>query len=95
VPARQFWSVTVYDSATQALIRKSPRGSIDSYDSKAEKNADGSLEVYFGPKAPAGKETNWLYTTPGKPWWTFFRFYGPEKPVFDKSWSLPDIEKVN
>jgi hypothetical protein len=23
-----------------------------------------------------------------------FRFYGPEKPLFDKSWKLPDIEKI-
>jgi len=22
-----------------------------------------------------------------------FRFYGPEKPLFDKTWQLPDIEK--
>src|SRR5262249_4139874 len=94
VPARQFWSITVYDSGTQALIRESPRKSIDSYDSKVQKNPDGSLEVYFGPTAPDGKEANWLYTAPGKLWWTYFRFYGPEKAVFDKTWQLPDIERV-
>ena len=23
-----------------------------------------------------------------------FRLYGPEKPFFEKTWKLPDIEKV-
>jgi hypothetical protein len=87
--------MTVYDSDTQAFIRDSPRQSIDSYDTRAQKNDDGSLEIYFGSEAPTGKEANWLYTTPGKQWWTYFRFYGPEKAVFDKSWQLPDIEKVS
>ena len=59
------------------------------------KNADGSVDVYFGPAAPAGKEANWIYTAPDKQWVALFRFYGPEKAVFDKSWQLPDIEKVN
>lgn len=94
VPVNQFWAITVYDSDTQAFIRESPRQSIDSYDTKAQKNPDGSLEIYFGPKPPAGREANWIYTTPGKQWWTYFRFYGPQQAVFDKSWQLPDIEHV-
>jgi hypothetical protein len=94
VPASQFWAVTVYDSETQAFIRQSPRQSIDSYDTNARKNPDGSLDVYFGPRVPRGKDANWLYTASGKPWWTFFRFYGPQEAVLDKTWQLPDIEKM-
>ena len=56
---------------------------MDSFDTKAQKNTDGSVDVYFGPKPPAGKESNWLYTAPGQPWFTYFRFYVPEKAVFD------------
>jgi hypothetical protein len=48
-----------------------------------QKNPDGSVEIYFGPKAPAGKESNWVYTAPGKQWVSIFRFYGPEKAVFE------------
>ena len=48
----------------------------------------------IGPKAPAGQELNWLYTPPGKAWFPWFRFYGPEKAFFDKAWKLPDIERV-
>lgn len=94
VPVKQYWAVTVYDLATAAFIHESPRLAIDSYDQKVQKNTDGSIDVYFGPSAPAGKETNWIYTARGKPWFPFFRFYGPEKAVFDKTWRLPDMERA-
>jgi hypothetical protein len=93
VPAKQFWAVTVYDLGEAAFIREAPRIEVNSYQ-KPQKNDDGSVDVYFGPKSPAGKESNWVYTTPGKTWWAAFRFYGPEKAVFDKTWVLPDIEPV-
>ncbi|MDB5983969.1 MAG: hypothetical protein JWQ69_4984, partial [Pseudomonas sp.] len=28
-------------------------------------------------------------------WFTLFRFYGPDKALFDKSWKLGDIEPVD
>ena len=59
-----------------------------------QKNADGSVDVYFGPKAPAGKESNWVPTNPSGRFEVLFRFYGPEKPLFDKTWRLPDIERI-
>jgi hypothetical protein len=59
------------------------------------KNADGSVDIYIGPKPPAGQKSNWLYTPVGQKWLPWFRVYGPEKAIFDKSWRLPDIEKVN
>ncbi|HEY5867281.1 MAG TPA: DUF1214 domain-containing protein, partial [Candidatus Tectomicrobia bacterium] len=49
--------------------------------------ADGSVDIYFGPTAPVDKERNWIYTEPGKLWFTFFRLYGPEKAVFEKTWA--------
>jgi hypothetical protein len=57
-------------------------------------NADGSVDVYFGPTAPKGKEANWVPTDPSRRFEVLARFYGPQKPLFDKSWRLPDIEKV-
>ena len=93
VPANQYWAVTVYALETAAFIREAPKVTVDSYQN-TQKNADGSIDVYFGPVAPAGKESNWIYTAPGKRWFTLFRFYGPEKALFDKTWKLPDIEQV-
>jgi len=55
------------------------------------KNKDGSVDVYFGP----GKEANWIQTLPGKGWFTYFRFYGPTKAFFDKSWALLDFENTH
>lgn len=93
VPAQQFWAVTVYDQAEANLMRESPKVEVNSYQN-LQKNPDGSVDVYFGPAAPSGQETNWIYTAPGRRWVTLFRFYGPEKLVFDKRWQLPDIEEV-
>jgi hypothetical protein len=66
---------------------------LDSYNQTMKKNADGSVDIYFGPKPPPGKESNWIYTAPGRGWFCGFRLYDPDKPFFDKSWKLPDIEQ--
>lgn len=93
-PVKQYWSVTAYDRETHALIRNMPRASLASISPGAQKNADGSVDVYFGPKAPAGKDSNWVPTDPNRKFDLLFRLYGPEKPLFDKTWKLPDVEKV-
>lgn len=92
VPAKQYWAVTVYDLKTACFILDLPSPGLDSYNQKMRKNADGSADIYFGPKAPAGQENNWVPTAAGKPWFTLFRFYGPDKPLFEKTWKLNDIE---
>jgi hypothetical protein len=93
-PVKQYWSATVYDRATHALIRDMKWSSRSSQTPELQKNADASVDVYFGPKAPAGKECNWVPTKAGGQFEVLFRFYGPEKPLFDKTWKLSDIEKI-
>jgi hypothetical protein len=93
-PVRQYWSATVYDRATHAPIRNARWPSRSSQTPGLQKNADGSADIYFGPKPPAGKELNWIPTSAGGGFEVLFRFYGPEKPLFEKTWRLPDIEKV-
>jgi hypothetical protein len=94
VPAQQFWAVNVYDSDTAGFIWESPRVGIDSYNQKLAKNADGSIDIFFGPKSPMGREQNWIYTAPGKAWFAFFRFYGPTQQAQDRTWVLPNIDKI-
>ncbi|XSC43938.1 DUF1214 domain-containing protein [Bradyrhizobium sp. RDT10] len=94
-PVGQYWSATVYDRATHAFIRNQPRFSRSSQNPDLQKNPDGSVDVYFGPKAPAGKESNWVPTNAGGEFEVLFRLYAPEKPLFDKTWVLPDIEKIS
>jgi len=95
VPVRQYWSATAYDRATHGLIRDVNRASRSSQNPELQKNADGSVDVFFGPAAPAGKESNWVPTKVDRGFEVLFRFYGPEKSLFEKKWKLPDIERAN
>ncbi len=67
---------------------------VRSHVEKPQVNADGSYDLYFGPKAPAGKESMWIKTIPGKGWWSAFRIYGPEASAFDGTWKLDDIVEM-
>ena len=94
MPIKEFWSVTVYDYETRSMIQTDTDSAAKSSYDKLITNADGSIDLYFGPTAPAGKESNWIKTLPGRGWWVWFRFYAPTEPFFDKSWQLPDFELV-
>ena len=91
-PVAQFWSFTVYDNETRCFVDTGVQPDRSSRDNIVN-NPDGSVDLYFGPKAPGGKPaTNWIKTIPGKGWFTYFRLYGPTQAYFDRSWVLPDIE---
>jgi len=94
-PVKGFWSVTAYDEGTrQMVVTEQGRPDVSSRKEDIKKNSDGSIDVYFGPKAPAGHESNWVQTEPGKGWFAYFRFYAPTEEFFDQSWALPDVEEV-
>jgi hypothetical protein len=93
-PAKLYWSATAYDRKTHALIRATSRSSRASNSAVMPANADGSVDVFFGPRAPAGKQSNWVPTN-DRDFEVLFRLYGPEKAFFDKTWVLPDIEEAN
>jgi len=95
VPVTLYWSATAYDRATHALIRNMQGSSRASTTSGLQKNADGSVDLHFGPKAPSGKESNWIPTDANGTFEVLFRFYGPQKALFDKTWKLPDIEETS
>jgi hypothetical protein len=94
-PIQLFWSVTVYDVDTRALILNDQRIADRSSRMDLRKNLDGSVDIYCGPRAPTGFEQNWIPTVPGKNWFAYFRFYQPTQSYFDKSWSLPDFEQIS
>ena len=95
VPIEQYWSATAYDRQTHALIKNMDRASRSSQIPEMQKNADGSIDIYFGPTAPAGKESNWVPTDPKRAFEVMFRLYAPKEEFFEKTWVLPDIEKVS
>jgi hypothetical protein len=93
-PVRQYWSATVYDRDTHALIRNAPWPSRSSQTPGLQKNPDGSVDIYLGPKAPQGKDSNWVPASAGRGFETLFRLYGPDEAFAEKTWKLPDIEKM-
>lgn len=94
-PIKQYWSVTVYDAETHAFVRNVTRESRSSLNPDLQKNPDGSVDVYFGPKAPDGKDGNWAPTDPNRGFELLFRAYGPTEAFFQKGWVLPDVEKMH
>jgi hypothetical protein len=90
-PVKQYWSVTAYDRETHALIKGMPRARHSSQLPELQKNSDGSIDIYIGPKAPDGKDANWLPTDPNRRFELMFRLYAPTEALFKKQWVLPDV----
>jgi hypothetical protein len=93
VPAKDFWSVIVYNTQTRSMVQTDQQfPSLSSQNRNLQPNADGSVDVYFGPKPPPGKQSNWVQTIPGETWFTILRLYGPLEPWFNKTWRPGEIE---
>jgi hypothetical protein len=95
VPVKTFWSLSPYDTQTRSVLQTDQRDTALSSESGTVKsNPAGSVDVYFGPTAPAGRESNWIQTEPNKGWFTLLRLYGALEPWFDKTWRPGEIELV-
>lgn len=95
IPASNFWSVIVYDMHTRLIISTDQSWpSVFSNSRKLLVNPDGSVDIWFGPEALHGKESNWIKTIPGKDWNMILRLYYPLKSWFDMSWRPCEIEEV-
>lgn len=95
IPAKTFWSLVLYDTQTRSMLQTDAQfPSIGSQKKGVVSNPDTSVDIYFGPKAPLGKESNWVQTCPGKGWFVILRLYGPLQPFFDKTWRPSEIENI-
>jgi hypothetical protein len=94
VPAANFWSVTLYEAENASgLANGRPFPSLGSRDNPV-RNADGSTDLYLGPKAPEGKEKNWLATVSGRGYFIILRLYGPTEPALARTWKPGDVASV-
>ena len=94
-PAENFWSITVYDIENRLLVRNDiEKSGVNSRQKDLVKNTDGSVDLYFGPVAPRGKEANWVQTNKGQSYFMYLRLYGPLQPYFDQTWPMNKVTKV-
>ena len=93
-PVKRFWAVTAYDPTSRSLLDSGGKITVGSM-SAPQTNADGSVDVYFGPQAPKEKAGNWIKTDPAKGFFVVFRFYGPLEGYIDKTWVLNDFERID
>ncbi len=93
-PVADFWSIVVYDNQTRSMLQTDQQFPSLNSERGVQPNADGSYDVYFGPEAPEGMESNWIQTVPGNGWNTLLRLYGPLEPWFEKTWRPGEIELV-
>ena len=96
VPAKDFWSVVVYDPQTRSELQTGqPFPSRNDQRDELVVGDDGAVELWFGPDVPpGGSESNWIQTVPGKGWFAILRLYGPLASWFDRSWRPGDIERL-
>jgi hypothetical protein len=96
IPAKNYWSVIVYDKQTNLIIKNGqPWPSVYSTSKGLVVNAVGSVDICLGPKAPVSGEHNWIKTLPGESWTLILRLYGPMESWFDQSWKPGKIETIN
>lgn len=93
-PAKNFWSIDLYDTQTRSLLQSTDYPALSSLDGTVQAEPDGSYVLWFSPEAPEGRKSNWIPTTPGKSWFPMVRLYGPLEPWFDGSWRLPELVKA-
>ncbi len=95
-PAALFWAVTAYN-ITDGTMPETPQllPSINGL-GKVATNADGSIDLWFGPQRPAdAPETNWIQTVDGRDFLVALRLYGTGVEFFDQTWKPDDVVKVN
>jgi hypothetical protein len=96
IPAKDFWSVVVYDLWTRSMLANGqPFPSLNTYSPNVEADADGGVDVYIGPEPPAGKEGNRIRTLPDTGWFPIIRLYGPLEPWIDRTWKPDDLTPVD
>jgi hypothetical protein len=93
VPAKLFWSVTIYDAQTRSQVQADQdKAALRSlFELSSTTNETGSVTLYFGPHEPDDAVDRWLQTLPGRGWFAYIRIYGPEHDAFDGQWRPGDL----
>jgi uncharacterized membrane protein YidH (DUF202 family) len=96
VPAQLFWSVTIYDAKTRSQVRTEQNKAVLSpLRDRLELSPSGTLELLFGPQAPAGDARNWLQTPAEDGFFLYLRVYGAEPACLDGRWRPHDLMRID
>ena len=85
----------MYDAETRSQIQTDQgKAALRSLFELNDRAGASLVDLYLGLTVPAGYESRWIKTIPGKGWFVYFHIYGPEQPAFDGSWKPGDFEEV-
>jgi hypothetical protein len=97
-PTAEGWSVTVYTMAGALVAGPGGRTSALTSISPLTSNADGSIDLYLQPTAPAtaGEASNWIPTPAGQPFEVAWRLFAPTGSAIPRildgtGWQPPTI----
>jgi hypothetical protein len=90
IPARDFWSVVVYDALSRSMLRTPQKFPTVSAYTSPDENEDGSVSIVIGPR-PMRRQRNWIQTIAGRGWFAQLRLYGALEPYFSQTWKPGDI----
>ena len=100
VPAKQFWSITVYEFETGGTFFDDvPKVALSSKNEDLVYNQDGSVTITVGSDLPQGRPAaNYVPTAGNGHWFALFRWYGPLPELMpnsgDKRWVMGDFTKL-
>src|SRR5262245_63355467 len=94
-PAALFWAATAYNVTDGTMVEAAQlMPSINGFN-KVATNADGSVDLWFGPSKPAdAADSNWIQTVSGRNFLVALRFYGTGVEFFDQTWKPDDVVRV-
>ena len=93
-PAAAFWSLTLYDTATRSMVQNPTNDAAHSSTTTSRRTPTARWTCTSGPQHRRGQESNWIETVPGRGFYPMFRLYSPTAPLFDGTWTLPDVEPM-
>ena len=94
-PAKDLWSVVLYDLQTRSELQTTqPFRSKNNKRARMAVNADGSVDLYFGPQGARRQGGELDCVRPGKDWLAISHLYCPLEPQFDRNWRAHEIEEV-
>jgi hypothetical protein len=94
-PAKEFWSLTMYDPAHNLVDNPINRYAIRDRTPGIKHESDGSTILYLQSTSPGpDKESNWLPTPKKGAFSMALRTYGPGESIIKQTWLPPTVKMV-